>query len=210
MEDSEPEPGTAAQEYDRIGLVDFDFNQFALERTSKLNASYDFPYLKLLQKLWPGVWMDQLSQLNEKIDSDNKIGKSTATNTKRYKKVANVSQQEWWIFISIIISAAPHGKGGAHLWEKEKHREERTETDPINYGPDGKNIMPEYRFNQIKSVFPWSFQNKEAEKKGDPWSMVLLLVDGFNDNRHEWIAASVKKVLDELMSAWISCDRRVI
>ena len=94
------------------------------------------------------------------------------------------------------------GKGGMHLWEKENHREERTETEPINYGPDGKGTMAKYRFDHIKTFFPWSFQDKEAEANGEPWHMVMLLVDGFNKNRHDWVAASAKKVLDELMSAW--------
>jgi hypothetical protein len=32
--------------------------------------------------------------------------------------------------------------------------------------------------------------------------MVLLLVDGFNTNRHDWVAASARKTLDESMSAF--------
>jgi hypothetical protein len=37
---------------------------------------------------------------------------------------------------------------------------------------------------------------------GDPWHMVLLMVDGYNSNRQSWLAASVRKVLDESMSAF--------
>jgi hypothetical protein len=32
--------------------------------------------------------------------------------------------------------------------------------------------------------------------------MVMLLVDGFNKNRHQWVAASARKVLNESMSAY--------
>jgi hypothetical protein len=32
--------------------------------------------------------------------------------------------------------------------------------------------------------------------------MVLLLINGLNKNRHDWVAASARKVLDESMSAW--------
>ena len=32
--------------------------------------------------------------------------------------------------------------------------------------------------------------------------MAMLMVDGFNTNRHDWVAASGRKVLDESMSAW--------
>jgi hypothetical protein len=66
--------------------------------------------------------------------------------------------------------------------------------------------MAYYRFREIKAVFPWSFQDKlkavEDSEGYDPWHMVMLLVDGFNANRHAWIAASARKVLDESMSAW--------
>jgi hypothetical protein len=68
------------------------------------------------------------------------------------------------------------------------------------------NIMPEYRFKEIKAAFPWSFQDKsKADKEAgnyDPWNMILLMVDGYNSNRKEWVAASVHKVLDESMSAF--------
>jgi hypothetical protein len=62
-------------------------------------------------------------------------------------------------------------------------------------------IMAEYRFKQIKSCFPFAFQDKTKEAE-DPWSMILLMVDGYNKNRHEWVAASARKVLDESMSAY--------
>jgi hypothetical protein len=32
--------------------------------------------------------------------------------------------------------------------------------------------------------------------------MVLLLLNGYNKNRHNWVAASVRKTLDESMSAY--------
>jgi hypothetical protein len=116
------------------------------------------------------------------------------------QKVNKVSEQERWMFIGILISAGPQGKGGSKLWEKESRREGRGMTKPINYGPDGENIMAFHRFKEIKAAFPWSFQDQRREK--DPWNMILLMVDGFNANRHRWVAASVRKVLDETMSAW--------
>jgi hypothetical protein len=75
--------------------------------------------------------------------------------------------------------------------------------------------MAYYRFNEIKAAFPWSFQDKEkqpsldedgteieGEEGKDPWHMILLMVDGYNKNRNQWVAASVHKVLDESMSTW--------
>ena len=50
-------------------------------------------------------------------------------------------------------------------------------TEPINYGIGGKEVMPEYRFNVIKSVFPFAFQDSEAKTNDDPWWMIRGLVD---------------------------------
>jgi hypothetical protein len=66
--------------------------------------------------------------------------------------------------------------------------------------------MAEYRFKEIKAIFPWSFQDKtkldeSIEESFDPWNMVLLLVNGYNKNRHDWVVASKRKTLDESMSA---------
>jgi hypothetical protein len=115
--------------------------------------------------------------------------------------VLSDAEQEWWVFIGVIISAGPRGKGGHKLWEKQT--EGRSVTVPVNYGPDGLGIMAYYRFNEIKAAFPWSFQDKSKEE--DPWNMVLLLVNGYNQNQHNWVAASVRKVLDESMSAYRPC-----
>jgi hypothetical protein len=105
------------------------------------------------------------------------------------------------VFIGILISAGPQGKGGEMLWEKQSNRGDALRmTTPINYGPDGLDIMPHYRFKDIKACYPWAFQDKA--KPEDPWNMVLLFVDGYNKNRHDWVAASVRKVLDETMSAY--------
>ena len=29
------------------------------------------PYLKMLIKLWPGDWIDQLKRMNQKVDEEN-------------------------------------------------------------------------------------------------------------------------------------------
>jgi hypothetical protein len=199
--DSEPEAGIAnPEEYkDGIGLAGFNFlESFAAPAG---NQSYGYPYLCLLQKMWPGNWKQQLRQLNTKIQADNdaSVGRTT------HKKVNLVSEQELWVFIGILVSAGPHGKGGNKLWEK--HRDGRGVTQSIDYGPSGINVMAEYRFKQIKAAFPWSFQDTNKadtndEQSYDPWNMALLLVDGYNANRHSWIAASYQKTLDETMSAW--------
>jgi hypothetical protein len=193
--DSEPaaDNETPVEYDDGIGLSGLDF--LDMFKAIPDGEGYTFPYLKLLQQLWPGDWKQQLRQLNGKISSNN-----ISNNAGKNQAISQVSEQEWWVFIRVLISAAPQGKGGSKLWEKASHREGFSISQPVNYGPDGNNIMPYYRFNEIKACFPWSFQDKS--KPDDPWNMMLLMVDGFNSNRHDWVAASVRKVLDESMSAY--------
>jgi hypothetical protein len=196
VEDSEPyDTDPAPEEYqDGIGLVGFDFPELFKPETA--GHAYNFPYLLLLQKMWPGDWRQQLRQLNLKIEATN------AAERGKGKKINGVSEQEWWVFIGIIISAGPQGKGGNKLWEKPSHHREagRGMTHKIDYGPGGLNIMAFYRFKEIKAIFPWAFQDKS--KDDDPWNMIMLMVDGYNASRHSWIAASARKTLDESMSAW--------
>jgi hypothetical protein len=161
--------------------------------------AYSYPYIKLLQKMWPGNWKQQLRQLNIKISTVN-----ASNGNKNIREIHAVSEYEWWVFIGILISAGPHDRGGIKLWAKQSYG--FTVTSPINYGPAGLNVMAYYRFNEIKANFPWSFQDKskaeEEQESYDPWNMILLMIDGYNSNRRSWVAASVRKVLDESMSAW--------
>ena len=62
--------------------------------------------------------------------------------------------------------------------------------------------MSKDRFDAIRKVFPFAFYDYEAEKQGDPWHPIGLLVKGYNENRHYSVAASVKKIMDECMSNW--------
>jgi hypothetical protein len=61
----------APDEYTDIGLIGFDFP----EAFKPPVGAYTYPHLKLLQKLWPGDWKQQLKQLNTKIAADNAIGR---------------------------------------------------------------------------------------------------------------------------------------
>jgi hypothetical protein len=208
-EDSEPDSVMAPvpKEYtDGIGLVGFNFDESFKPETGV--KPYDHPYLRLLQTLWPGDWKQQQRQLNLRITATNTANVGTGR-----QKINLVSVQEWWVFIGILISAGPQGKGGMHLWEKPSRREGRGMTHFINYGPDGENVMAYYRFREIKADFPWSFQDKTKapkldedgnaiEEDHDPWHMTMLMVEGYNKKRHDLIAASVRKTLDESMSAW--------
>ena len=85
------------------------------------------------------------------------------------------------------------------MWEKDKNRENRTFSTATDLGPSGRNIMPLYRFKQILSAFEVAFN----DESGNDWAMIGNLIDGFNKNRSENIAASNYKVLDESMSAFV-------
>ena len=185
-------------EYKDVGVTDFHFGMMADDETSKENSDYQLPYLKLLIHLWPGDWWKQLQQMNEYIQSQNE----EHGRHKGYKKCKSVTAKEWWKFIGILIVAAAEGKGGHALFERAEGRKARTATETTNYGKDGRNIMSKNRFDAIRKYFPYAFQDLEAMRNGDPWHMVSKLVEDFNTNRAEKIAASVYKVVDELISAW--------
>lgn len=56
-----------------------------------------------------------------------------------------------------------------------------------------------HRFEEFKRYLPFGF---EGDDKTDPWNRINRLVEGFNNNRKMTVAASRKKVMDELMSAF--------
>ena len=52
------------------------------------------PYLKMLIKSWPGVWIDQLKRMNKKVDEENV--KQNVKGNVRYQKVRRFSSSEFW------------------------------------------------------------------------------------------------------------------
>jgi hypothetical protein len=66
----------------------------------------------LLLKHLPGDWEVQIALLNTAIEKANR-------NTDKSSKIHLVTKFEWWLFVGIIISAAPLGKGGIHLWDSQ-------------------------------------------------------------------------------------------
>jgi hypothetical protein len=199
------EPNKVAEKYRDVGLIGFDFDEFDAEKSAKKSPTYRYPYLRLLQKLWPGDWRMQLRQLNERLDFLNKESREKALEKGKTNRrmISHVSENEWWKFIGILVAAAAFRVGGGELlFEKDEHRDEWTITEPINLGLGGLEIMPAYRFKDLRANFPYAFRDQGAEAEGDPWHMIRLLSVGFNDNRRQWIAASEVKVMDESMSAY--------
>ena len=76
------------------------------------------PYLKMLIKLWPGDWIDQLMWMNQMVDEE--IGKQWVKGIVRFRKVRRFSSSEFWRNIGCMVSAPTFGLGGSRLWEKEE------------------------------------------------------------------------------------------
>ena len=78
------------------------------------------PCLKMLIKLWPGDWIDQLKRMNQKVYEEN--GKQRVKYNVRYRKVRRFSSCEFWKNIGCLVSAPTFGLGGSRLWEKEEEQ----------------------------------------------------------------------------------------
>ena len=76
------------------------------------------PYLKMLIKLWPGDWIDQLKRTNRKVDEEN--GKQRVKGIVRYRKVRRFSSCELWKNSGCLVSAPTFGIGRSKLWDKEE------------------------------------------------------------------------------------------
>lgn len=114
------------------------------------------------------------------------------------ENVGLVSEEEFWRFWGIIFAACPCGKGGKKLFGKESFP--RHLLAAINFGRDGLGILSWARFKQVYERIHFAFYDAGCPE--DPWHPIGLLLDGYNDNRREKLAASIKIVLDESMSAF--------
>ncbi len=87
--------------------------------------------------------------------------------------------------------------------ESERHKEGVFRMSPsIDLSP----FMSLRHFEDIKTYFPNAFadfsKKSVALNNHDPWYMISMLIEDFNNNRGKMVAASVVKLLDESMSAW--------
>ena len=55
-------------DHEDIGLRGFDFNIFDEDEEGVVRKNCSEPYLKMLIKIWPGNWIDQLKRMNRKVD----------------------------------------------------------------------------------------------------------------------------------------------
>lgn len=212
-------PDDPVQPFREHGVVGFDFmDAFSKDALDDGNKNYQFPYLELLIHLWPGKsfisvicvvysgnrkltnklfsihkgdWRQQLRNLNIKINTENE-------DRERRRKIKLVSEFEWWAFWGIIFAACPAGKGGQCLFKTAKGRKLVAN---LNFGKGGMDVMSWTRHQDIKDQIPYAFYDYNCAEE-DPYHPVKLLVDGYNDNRKQNIASSIKIVLDESMSSY--------
>lgn len=107
----------------------------------------------------------------------------------------SVTENEWWTFFGIILSAHCYGDGGSSLWSKSD------EGDGILSAPNMDQYMKEWRFKEIKKYIPMIYADN-SRKNDDPWWQFVSGVDQFNSNRSYRVASSIWKVFDESMSAF--------
>jgi hypothetical protein len=80
-------------------------------------ADRDLNMMDVLVKLWPGDWRKQLEQMNKMLLA----AMSRSSRSKKGTVVKEVTEQEFWLFLALMLSACPFGKGGcSFLWSKSK------------------------------------------------------------------------------------------
>lgn len=183
MRDHEPE--NPPSKYNKVGVVGFNANGF--NNIDIKSEDYDYPFARLLEHLWPGDWRVQLRKMNDAIKEANK-----SLPTRKHAK--ECSEDEWWTIWGIIIFAAKAGKGGiSFVYNKTQKILDQLPNIDLS------DIMKQYRAQQLMKNIPFAFYGEDVT---DPWNPVSALVNGFNNNRAQKVAASHIKIMDEVMSAW--------
>ena len=83
-----------------VGVKNFDFNN---KRMKTGRGLVRINLLDLMIHLWPGDWRTQLTILNHRIHNDYKE-KVRVTRHGRVKKVHEITEREFWIFLHVDIS----------------------------------------------------------------------------------------------------------
>ena len=156
-------------EFEEVGVKDFDFANTT--EWHKRNKRTNF--LDLLIHLWPGDWREQLRRLNLRIRLDNRVKKQAGR--MRYPRlIKEISENEFWIFWGIMLSARTYGRKGGNLWDKEE--------------PEGEDVMinmtkhmSSARHKDIKRYVAFLFAD-ESLKETDPWWQITRGVEEFNKN----------------------------
>ena len=88
-------------DHEDIVLRGFDFNIYNEDNEGVVMEECSGPYLKMLIRLWPGDWLDQLKRMNQKVDEEN--GKQRVKGNFWYRKVRRFSSCEFWKNIGCLV-----------------------------------------------------------------------------------------------------------
>lgn len=142
-----------------------------------------FLYGKLFIRLYPSDdWRACLARVNDRVKS---------LNSWKSRKMKFFSEKEWWTFHALMLSAAQLGSSWLSIFDNDQVG--------LFPAPMLDQYMTLYRFNEMRSVFPFAFYDSKGD---DPWYPINRLVRDFNENRSRTVAAGCKRTLDESMCSW--------
>ena len=150
---------------------------------------------EIFMTLYPVNWKQSLKRLNASVVKE-------ATVTRR--KSNEVSENEYWIFVGLLLLSTVQKSGGISRLFKDD------ETEGIVQRVDGSEYMNFTRFKFLKKMWvnQFSLDISDDMKQTNKWWKVGYLVQGFNSNRKSTVASSRVKTLDESMSAFCPQTRK--
>ena len=103
----------------KVGVIGYDFSangSNAVRDNSRINL------LSLYVHLWPGDWWEQLIQVNNQIQLENKKimlkrRHVSSVYQKKSKLLKEITENELWVFIGIMVMAHIVGRKG-DMWDK--------------------------------------------------------------------------------------------
>ena len=103
------------EQYEAIELCGFDSKLFEEEGCGGTREGLDgYPYLKHINQLWPGDWLNQMEKINEVVGMNNRV--TMGGGGKRIVRLFR--RQEFWKCIGCVISEVNYGKKGNKPWSE--------------------------------------------------------------------------------------------
>lgn len=124
--------------------------------TTKLDSKLPTPFLDLFLLLWPGDWQQQVQQCNFLIKKEQERARK---NRIKLKKIREISENEFLVFIGVIIIAGATNTGGKNLYDTAMNSFKnglQKVLPPINM----TKYMSKTRFNEIRSKIEFAFEDR--------------------------------------------------
>jgi hypothetical protein len=109
--------------------------------------------------------------------------------------IKEVTEQEFWMFFGIVVSARALGRKG-DMWDRHEWQD-----DGILPKANFDERMKECHFEQIRKCAVCIFAELD-EQDEDPWRMMSSAFKQHNENRKAKVMSSIEKTLDETMAAF--------